>query len=160
MLISLLGDKGFELSEQLFPSHKQALPVLRAMIEKGMNTVYAGTCGRLFDAVSSMIGICDKSTYDGEAAIRLSELANLDLPVNAYSYEIQENEQKLIFNFSKMLLQIVDDLAREKDVIEISTAFHETIVQALVDGMNRLHQTSHNITKKLFYQVEVSIIDI
>ena len=47
MLFSLLGDKGFELSEQLFPSHKQALPVLRAMIEKGMNTVYAGTCGKI-----------------------------------------------------------------------------------------------------------------
>ena len=149
MLFSLLGDQGFELSEQLFPSHKQALPVLRAMIEKGMNTVYAGTCGRLFDAVSSMIGICDKSTYDGEAAIRLSELANLNLPVNAYSYEIQENEQKLLFNFSKMLLQIVDDLAREKDVIEISTAFHETIVQALVDGMNRLHHTFPQYNKKI-----------
>ena len=52
---------------------------------------------RLFDAVSSMIGICDKSTYDGEAAIRLSELANLNLPVNAYIYEIQEHEQEIYF---------------------------------------------------------------
>lgn len=149
MLVSLLGDQGFEISEQLFPSQKQALPVLRAMVEKGMNTVYAGTCGRLFDAVSSMIGICDKSTYDGEAAISLSELANYNLTVDAYSYEIQENEQKLIFNFSKMLLQIADDLTREKDVIEISTAFHETLVQALVDGMNRLHHNFPQYNKKI-----------
>lgn len=149
MLISLLGDQGVEISEQLFSSHKQAIPVLRAMIEKGMNTVYAGTCGRLFDAVSSMIGICEKSTYDGEAAIRLSELANLDLSVHAYSYEIQENEQKLVFNFRKMIYQIVDDLKRERDVSEISTAFHETIVQALVDGMERLHNTFPQTNKKV-----------
>lgn len=149
MLVSYLGDQGVEISEQLFPSHQQALPVLRAMIDKGMNTVYAGTCGRLFDAVSSMIGLCDKSTYDGEAAIRLSELANGNVRVDAYSYEIQEHEQKLIFNFSNMLLQIVDDVKRERDVTEISTAFHETLVQALVEGMKRLNQTYPQTNKKV-----------
>ena len=96
-----------------------------------------------------MIGICDKSTYDGEAAIRLSELANLNLPVNAYRYEIQEHEQTLRFNFSQMLLQIVDDLKRERDISEISTAFHETLVQALVDGMKRLHQTYPQNNRKI-----------
>lgn len=149
MLVSYLGDQGLELSEQLFPSHQQAIPVLRAMMDKGMNTVYAGTCGRLFDAVSSMMGLCDKSTYDGEAAIRLSELANVHVPVDTYSYEIQEHEQKLVFNFSNMLLQIVDDVKRERNVIEISTAFHETLVQALVDGMNRLHQNYPQYNKKI-----------
>lgn len=149
MLISLLGDEGFKRCEQLFPSHKQALPVLRAMIERNINTVYAGTCGRLFDAVSSMIGICDKSTYDGEAAIRLSELASLDGSVDAYSYDIQEQDDKLIFDFSSMLVQIGDDLTRERDVIEMSTAFHETIVQALVEGMKRLHQTFPQYNQKV-----------
>ena len=149
MLISYLGNQGLELSEQLFPSHEQALPVLRAMIDKGMNTVYAGTCGRLFDAVSSIIGLCDTSTYDGEAAIRLSELAHLDLSVEAYSYEIQAHEQKLVFNFSNMLLQIVDDVKRERNVTGISTAFHETLVQALVEGMKRLYQTLPQTNKKV-----------
>ena len=149
MLVSYLGEQGAEVSEQLFPSHQQAIPVLRAMMDKGMNTVYAGTCGRLFDAVSSIIGLCEKSTYDGEAAIRLSELANVNVPVDAYNYEIQEHDQKLVFDFSNMLLQIVDDVKRERDVNEISTAFHETIVRALVDGMKRLHQIYPHNNKKI-----------
>ncbi|MFJ7736286.1 carbamoyltransferase HypF [Lysinibacillus sp. NPDC097287] len=149
MLLTLLGEEGFKISEQLFPAHKEALPVLRAMVEKGLNTVYAGSCGRLFDAVSSMLGICDKSTYDGEAAISLSELANVDQKVDAYSYEIKEHEQQLIFNFSRMLLEIVEEMTSGKDVKDISTAFHETIVQALVDGMNRLHMTFPQYNKKI-----------
>lgn len=149
MLISLLGDQGLKLSEQLFPSKIQALPVLQTMIEKGINTVYAGTCGRLFDAVSSMIGICDKSTYDGEAAITLSELANLNLTVDAYSYEIHNNDQRLTFAFGEMLLQIIDDIMRGRNVIEISTAFHETIVQALVNAMNQLHEIYPHYNKKV-----------
>ena len=149
MLLTLLGEEGVKISEQLFPSRKEAISVLRAMVEKGLNTVYAGTCGRLFDAVSSIIGICDKSTYDGEAAICLSELAKLDQQVDAYSYEIEENEQKLIFNFTRMLVEILEDRTNGKDVKEISTAFHETIVQALVDGMNRLHETFPHYNKKI-----------
>ena len=149
MLVSLLEEEGYELSEQLFPAYKQALPVLRKMIEKEMNTVYAGTCGRLFDAVSSMIGLCDKSTYDGEAAITLSELAQLNLLTETYSYEIKQNEQKLIFDFSRMLVEIAKDVIRGKDVKEISTAFHETIVQALVDGIKQLQQTFPQFNKKI-----------
>ena len=149
MLCTLLGEEGLKISEQLFPSRKEAISVLRAMVDKGLNTVYAGTCGRLFDAVSSMIGICEKSTYDGEAAIRLSELAKMDQQVDAYSYEILENEQKLIFNFTRMIVEIAEDRIGGKDVKEISTTFHETIVQALVDGINRLHKTFPQYNKKI-----------
>ena len=150
MLISLLEEKGYELSKQLFPSQQQALPVLRAMIEKRMNTVYAGTCGRLFDAVSSMMGVCEKSTYDGEAAISLSELADMNLHVDPYRYEIEKHDQLLRFNFSPMLLQIAEDVASgEKKETEMSTAFHETIVQALVDGMKQLQQKFPHYNKKI-----------
>lgn len=149
MLYSLVGEEGLKISEQLFPSRKGAIPVLRAMVDKGMNTVYAGTCGRLFDAVSSIIGICDQSTYDGEAAIRLSELAQLDTQIDAYSYEIQENGQKLTFNFTNMLTEIVADRMNGRDVKEISTTFHETIVQAVVEGMNRLQKNFPHYNKKV-----------
>ena len=149
MLYTLLGEEGLKISEQLFPSRKEAIPVLRAMVDKGMNTVYAGTCGRLFDAVSSIMGICDQSTYDGEAAIRLSELAQLDTQVDAYRYEIQENGQKVTFNFTRLLTEIVEDRLNGRDVKEISTVFHETIVQALVEGMDRLQKKFPHYNKKV-----------
>ena len=76
------------------------------------------------------------------------------------SMKSRNMNKKFTFDFCKMLLEIVDDMAREGDVIEISTAFHETIVRAFVNGMNGLNHNFHNITNKLFYLEEASIIDI
>lgn len=149
MLISLLGDEGVKLSEQIFPKRSKAIPVLQAMIEKNMNTVYGGTCGRLFDAVSSIVGLCETSTYDGEAAISLSEVAEIHLDVTPYHYEIQQNGHMLTFDFREMLRQIANDVLQKKDVKLISTAFHETVVQALIEAMRRLQQSYPHFNKNI-----------
>lgn len=148
MLLTLLGDEGIKTCEQLFPAHQEAISVFHAMIKKGLNTVYAGTCGRLFDAISSMIGICENSTYDGEAAISLSELAQLDKQVDPYSYEIQDDHHTLVFDFTRMLLEIAQDVQSKKAVEEISTSFHETIVQSIVVGMKRIMEEYPEYNKK------------
>ncbi|WP_042351915.1 carbamoyltransferase HypF [Bacillus massiliigorillae] len=141
MLMHLLGEEGKQYCEALFPCNRAAFPVLQAMMEKNMNTVYAGTCGRLFDAVSAITGVCMNASYDGEAAILLSELADCSLELKPYSFEIHEQDE-LLFDFTQMLKEIVEDVLSQRDVREISTAFHETIVCAIVQAMSRLQSTS------------------
>ena len=41
------------------------------MIERGLNTPYTSSAGRLFDAISALVGVCPHPTYEGEAAILL-----------------------------------------------------------------------------------------
>lgn len=149
MLMNLLGDAGKQYCESLFPEYKAALPVLQAMVEKNINTVYAGTCGRLFDAVSAITGVCTKASYDGEAAILLSELADLSMKITPYSYKIHEQNESLLFDFTQMLKEIIDDVERRRDVREISTAFHETIVCAIVQAMKRLSSPSSAYHKRV-----------
>lgn len=149
MLYSFFGEEGKRMSETLFPHQMQGISVLCTLIDKAVNTVYAGTCGRLFDAVSSILGLCEKSTYDGEAAIRLSEFSNEKLQKKVYSYSIKEENNQLIFDFRNMLLEIIEDKLNNRDVVEISTAFHETIVQALVGGMKRLLEKNPTFNKKV-----------
>ena len=44
------------------------------MIEKGINTPYTSSAGRLFDAISALLGVCLHPTYEGEAAILLDAI--------------------------------------------------------------------------------------
>ena len=45
--------------------------VCMQMVERGLNTPYTSSVGRLFDAVSALLGICTEPTYEGEAAVLL-----------------------------------------------------------------------------------------
>lgn len=54
---------------------KSKIRLLERMMEKGVQCPSASSAGRLFDAVSSLLGLCDRSTRQGEAAILLEQQA-------------------------------------------------------------------------------------
>ncbi|GAH29219.1 unnamed protein product, partial [marine sediment metagenome] len=47
------------------------LSIIEKMIDKNINSPLASSCGRLFDAASSLIGIRDEISYEGQAAMEL-----------------------------------------------------------------------------------------
>ena len=53
------------------PEAKLVMPALKA----GINTVKSSSMGRLFDAVSALLGICDYNSYEGQCAILLEDAA-------------------------------------------------------------------------------------
>ena len=53
------------------PEAKLVMPALKA----GINTVKSSSMGRLFDAVSALLGICDYNHYEGQCAILLEDSA-------------------------------------------------------------------------------------
>ncbi|MDR2488887.1 MAG: carbamoyltransferase HypF [Desulfovibrio sp.] len=55
------------------PEYAKSAGLLPRMLEKGVNTPWSTSCGRLFDAVSALLGLCNAVTYEGQAAIRLEE---------------------------------------------------------------------------------------
>lgn len=132
MLVALLGDSGEKLAEQLFPEKREALPIIFRMAEKQINSPLAGTCGRLFDAISAILGLCRVSTYDGEAAVRLSEAMDpYGKPVVAYPYEIRKKEKLEEADFSVMLKNIAEDRLSGLPSELLIRRFHETLVSAL-----------------------------
>ncbi len=50
--------------------------VLRAMLEKNINSPLTSSLGRLFDAVSALVGVRQECSYEGQAAMELEALAD------------------------------------------------------------------------------------
>ena len=113
MLISLHGEKGLELAKAIFTEKALEIEILKRMIEKNINTVQAGTCGRLFDAVSAICGVTKVSSYDGEAAIQLAELVDEHIIYKPYPFNLLERDI-LTIDFSTMIEEIALDVLAGK----------------------------------------------
>ena len=75
-LLSELGLLEHPGAAQLLDSlDEQTRSVTATMIERGINSPRTSSMGRLFDAAASILGICDKATYEGEPAIELEAAA-------------------------------------------------------------------------------------
>ena len=48
------------------------------LIKNNINSIRSTSAGRLFDAVSALLGLCSESTFEGEAAMRLQFAAESD----------------------------------------------------------------------------------
>lgn len=71
--LGILHELGEEPPPGLFPSLEAAL--LRSQLRSGLNTWRTSSAGRLFDAFSSLLGLCRTSRYEGEAAMLLESAA-------------------------------------------------------------------------------------
>ena len=108
------------------------------LIERKINSPLTSSCGRLFDAVSGLVGLCDANTFEGEAAIRL-EMAIEETQAKAYPYELGKDASGCyVVSFDSLIRAIVADIKEAVPAGIISGKFHQTIVELCVDIVNRL----------------------
>jgi hydrogenase maturation protein HypF len=129
-LSSLLGDEEAELlSGRVDPEEFSAI---QHQVKKGISTAYTSSCGRLFDAVASILGICDVITFEAQAAIALEFIADGRLG-EPYGYEVKEEEGMLIIDPRRVIEGVVRDCKRGKSAREVSRRFHASVVEFAVE---------------------------
>jgi hydrogenase maturation protein HypF len=69
-----LAHRGAARSLAAFPANDRAL--LLQLLEQGLHCPWTSSLGRLFDGVASLLGVCQRLSYEGEAALRLQGLAS------------------------------------------------------------------------------------
>jgi hydrogenase maturation protein HypF len=96
------------------------------MIVKKINSPVTSGAGRLFDAVSALLGLCPVETFESEAPMRL-ESAIDDKTDDFYPFEVNKT-----IIFKDTIKAILADLARQ-NVSLISAKFHNTVAQVILE---------------------------
>jgi len=108
-------------------------------IQRKINTPSTSSCGRLFDAVSALLGICPVTTFEAQAAIALelaAREADLDR-VRPYPFTIEEDG---VMRVGAMLAAIIADLEAGRAVSAIAAAFHITLAAMMAVAAGRVRR--------------------
>ena len=120
----------------------EAAEVCDRMIERGINCPMTSSAGRLLDAVSALLGVCEQPTYEGESAILLEAAAGLT--DESYGITLVKNtatEQSTAHDTSVILLDaeplfkaVLDDMQADVPVATIAAKVHNAMIAAIVQS--------------------------
>lgn len=109
------------------------------MIKKSINSPLTSSIGRLFDAVSALLGICMSINYEGQAAIELEYIA-LQGAFEPYEFTLVEKQGSFEICVDQLIESIVHDIKAGVDKSLISAKFHETIAEIIAAGCSRIRE--------------------
>lgn len=131
---------------------------LKKMLDRGINSPLTSSSGRLFDAVSALVGIRKEIYYEGQAAIELEMAAGEG--EGEYPFDFEDVEDTTfppkdrpskkpadLRRISKILLEpifrgIVSDLECGVGVETISSRFHNTVAGIILSVCLKLKKES------------------
>ena len=105
--------------------------LLQQMLDKKVNSPLTSGCGRLFDAVSSILDICNKTTYEAQAAIEL-EMAVRTALQRPQAYPVFLDKHQGAISFVPLLREVVNDKTQNVPNEQIAARFHVTLAEILI----------------------------
>jgi hydrogenase maturation protein HypF len=122
----------------LFPDiPEDELALVVQQIEKGVNSIDTSSAGRLFDAVSAILGVCHEISYEAQAAIELESVAD-ENESRTYPVVISERDGRMIVDPGPIVRAVLDDLEGGAAREAVAGGFHNTVVGFCLEAAVRL----------------------
>ncbi len=141
---------------------------VRTMVDRKLNTPLTSSMGRLFDAVSALLGICHEASYEAQAAIELEQVvptaraaAGSEVSPYPFSIDAAVGSPMRDSRFSDSLIldspiritplqigvaplfdAILDDLDHGIPAADIALRFHVTVASMAVTVCGRLREST------------------
>lgn len=133
-LYSLLGE---DFSLKGLPLEKVSrleLDIIKKQLKRVINSPLTSSAGRLFDAVSALVGIRGEIDYEAQAAVELEVVANGDSSeTRSYPFAIIKEGDRKIIKLGSLFSAVVRDLRNEVPLARISLKFHNTVAQIIAE---------------------------
>jgi hydrogenase maturation protein HypF len=134
----LHGAYGPDLGGQTPDFTAQERRTLLQALERGVNAPLTSSAGRLFDALAALLGLCQETSFEGQAAQALQAAAER-VPAQApYPVALVPEDSGLLADWAPALAALLADRAAGVPVPQIAGRFHATLAALIADVARQL----------------------
>jgi hydrogenase maturation protein HypF len=106
--------------------------IVLKMLDQDINSPLSTGCGRLFDAVSALLGLVHSIEYEGQGAIRLEKIQDLYESAH-YSTRVITQSGLLVLDTLALFEKVLNDLKSGTRPEIISRRFHLSLARGISD---------------------------
>ncbi len=115
------------------------IDIIKSLIENSINAPLTSSMGRLFDAVSALMGVRGVIEYEAQAAIDLEILAGEAVNESArYPFSLSKREDTSIIKVHDLFAAILNDLHNRTPRARIAARFHNTVAQMISEMCQKI----------------------
>jgi hydrogenase maturation protein HypF len=118
--------------------------LLAQMLRHGVNSPLTTSVGRLFDGVAALLGLHQRVSFEGQAAMAMEFVADATIsdaypvPIEPAPDGVSSTGQADLLDWRPLVAGVLDDLRRQVPTGIIAAQFHNALVEAIVATAQRV----------------------